>query len=391
MTGGRGAAPAVERRKLRVLFVMVNLELRGAERVALQVMRALDRERFEPDLWVMKREGGAWDEVPTDVQPAFGMGASDRIRARFPRLVSDLAARARRSDVVVGALELHPTYLAYAAGAVARRPVVGWVHNSMDRVYPRYPRGNRTASRLVYPRLHDVVFPSEGARRTLQALFPLRPERLSVIPNPVSLERLERLAAEPVPAWAEPILARPTVLGVGRLDEQKGFELLVRAHASVRARGLEHELLILGEGRARAELEALARELGVEASVHLPGATGNPFAFMRRATAFALSSRYEGFSLALLEALAVGLPAVAADCPSGPAEILREGRDGLLVPPDDPGALADGIARLLGDPALRARLSAAGPERARDFGTSRILPRWEALLLRVAGRGPDAR
>ncbi|WP_103130148.1 glycosyltransferase [Deinococcus aerius] len=375
-------------RKLRVLFIFEGLYGRGAERVSLSLVSQLDREQFEPRIWILRSHDELPGEVPADVQPCVALGPGQRIRHRPWGAARDLLREAARADVIVATVELLPTYLAYVAGLLTGRPVVGWVRNSLDRVFRELhqPALHRWLGRLIYPRLPRLVFVSHGLKNTLSRMFPLREERLSVIHNPLDLGRVRALAAEPLPEWAAFMTRRPTVLGVGRLTTQKGFDLLIEAHAALRARGLEHDLLILGEGEQE-QLQDLARRLGVEGSVHLPGYTANPYPFMRYAAVFALSSRYEGFANVITEAMACGAPVVAADCPSGPAEILEGGRHGLLVPVDDGAALAQALGQVLEDGGLRERLREAGLRRAQDFAPERVVPAWEAVL-RGAARQP---
>jgi glycosyltransferase involved in cell wall biosynthesis len=138
----------------------------------------------------------------------------------------------------------------------------------------------------------------------------------------------------------------PVVLAAGRLHRQKGFDVLLRAFATARAH-LNCRLIILGEGPDRKDLLALARALDIGNDVALPGFTGNPFAFMARAAVFVLPSRWEGFPNALVEAMACGTPVIAADCPSGPHDILAGGRFGRLVPPENVEALATALVEML--------------------------------------------
>ena len=154
---------------------------------------------------------------------------------------------------------------------------------------------------------------------------------------------------------------RPVLLTVGRLAPQKDHATLLRAFAIVR-RTRAARLVIFGEGTERARIESLRRDLGLEADVDLPGVTDNPYAAMRRASLFVLSSRFEGLPTVLVEALACGCPAVSTTCPSGPAEILAGGRHGVLVPPENPQALAAGILQGLDQPWDRDELRRRGAE-----------------------------
>jgi glycosyltransferase involved in cell wall biosynthesis len=174
-----------------------------------------------------------------------------------------------------------------------------------------------------------------------------------VIYNPVITPDLLAAAARPP---GHPWLADggpPVVLGVGRLTRQKDFQNLLRAFAIVRQQR-PARLLILGEGEERPALEALIAELGLGSDVALPGFVPGAHSCMARAGVFVLSSAWEGLPTVLIEALAMGAPVVATDCPSGPREILRGGELGLLVPPGDSKALAEGILAALGGSARKA-------------------------------------
>ena len=174
------------------------------------------------------------------------------------------------------------------------------------------------------------------------------------------------------------------MLAVGRLQAQKGFDLLLQAWQTVARQLPEARLRIVGGGPLGAELAALAKTLGVEASVEFAAPTERIEALYREAAVFVLSSRYEGMPLALLEAQALGVPAVAFDCPTGPREILSEAT-GVLVPSADVPALAQALLRLLRDPALRASMGRAAIARDREvFSRARQVGAWAAVIDEVA-------
>jgi glycosyltransferase involved in cell wall biosynthesis len=147
-------------------------------------------------------------------------------------------------------------------------------------------------------------------------------------------------------------------LGAGRLARQKDFRTLIRAFARVHAER-HYRLVILGEGNDRAPLEALAVKLGLKDDIDLPGFVTNPFAYMSKAALFVLSSAWEGFGNVLAEAMALGVPVVSTDCPSGPREILQDGRYGPLVPVGDACALAKAMIDVLDHPPEKAFLQSA--------------------------------
>jgi len=180
---------------------------------------------------------------------------------------------------------------------------------------------------------------------------------ITTIYNPVVSVTLQEQARAPlVHPWFAPGNP-PVVLGAGRLEAQKDFPTLLKALARVLA-VREVRLMLLGEGKDRPLLEALARDLGIAEHVELPGFVGNPFAYMARAAVFVLSSTYEGLPGVLIQAMACGCPVVSTDCPSGPAEILDGGVYGPLIPVGDVGVLTQAILAQLDAPPDRERLRA---------------------------------
>jgi glycosyltransferase involved in cell wall biosynthesis len=212
--------------------------------------------------------------------------------------------------------------------------------------------------RLLYRGVDAIVAVSEGVAEDTRRITGLPAARIGVVRNPVVTPQLAELAAVPCP---HPWLTSPTVpviLGAGRLTEQKDFATLLRAFARVRA-ARPARLVILGEGRLRGALERLADDLGVRDGVALPGFTANPYPWMARAALFVLSSAWEGSPNVLTEALALGVPSVATDCPSGPRELLADGRYGPLVAVGDDAALAAAMLATLTAPLPADTLRAA--------------------------------
>ena len=148
------------------------------------------------------------------------------------------------------------------------------------------------------------------------------------------------------------------IVGIGRLTRQKDFPTLIRAFAAVRKK-LPCRLIILGEGKDRGGLEHLAKRLSLSEQIAMPGFVENPYAYLKRAALFVLSSAWEGSPNALTEALALGVPVVATDCPSGPREILKDGAIGCLVPVGDPDALAAAMLATLSAPPDETLLKSA--------------------------------
>jgi glycosyltransferase involved in cell wall biosynthesis len=234
----------------------------------------------------------------------------------------------------------------------------------------------RLLARCCYPYADGVVTVSDGAASDIARLTGLPLSRITVIRNPVIRPQLFSRAAERV---THPWLAGdgpPVILGVGRLHRIKDFTTLIKAFSLVR-RQREARLVILGDGPERNSLLQLARERGVAADVDLPGFTGNPYPAMRAAAVLALTSRFDALPGVLIEALALGIPIVATDCPSGPREILRGGRYGELVPVGDAAGVAAAILRVLDG---RSAAGAADPEWLDQFREETAMGRYLHLL-----------
>ena len=201
-------------------------------------------------------------------------------------------------------------------------------------------------------------------------------ERIRTVYNPVVSADLDRKARESPPhPWFDDRPC-PVILAIGRMKKVKDFSTLLRAFARLLVQR-PARLIVLGEGRLRPSLQSLAWELGIAERVDFPGFQENPYAFLAKADLFVLSSRHEALPTVLIEAMACGCPVVSTDCPSGPREILEDGRLGPLVPVGDTEALAKAMARVLDEPPSRDLLR----ERASFFSVERAVERYERLLL----------
>ncbi|MFN5745138.1 MAG: glycosyltransferase family 4 protein [Methylococcaceae bacterium] len=240
------------------------------------------------------------------------------------------------------------------------------------------PRHRRLGSawallrRLTYPWASRVVMLTEPTLAWACKQWPRW--RATVIPNPVHIDTPERLPARPV------FFADHTVVTLGRLHPLKGHRALIRSFSRIAQRYADWRLVIFGEGPERAVLEEQIAELGLEHRVYLPGTVDPSASVLLHADLFVLSSRYEGFPMALLEAMALGRPCVSFDCPSGPAAIIDSGVNGILVPPGDEAALADAMASLMNNPAERARIGRNARAVSERFGLERIMNQWDQLM-----------
>jgi glycosyltransferase involved in cell wall biosynthesis len=262
----------------------------------------------------------------------------------WPFRVAELAKmfRAGRPDVVCSFLS-NVNVAAILAGRLAGIPAIV----VSERTYPPaagLSRGWNLARRVLYPFADAVVMQTSDGLRWLRAAIP--PARGFVIRNPVELPIAQ------VPPLLQPAAycadGRKMLLAVGRLSPEKRFAMLVEAFSGIAGRNPDWDLVILGEGPLRDELEAQVQRLGLKDCVHLPGRVGNAQDWYDRANAFAMTSSVEGFPNVLLEALASGLPALAIDCLTGPSELVEDEVNGVLLPGNsDTGELSAGLERLI--------------------------------------------
>ncbi|TDC04485.1 glycosyltransferase family 4 protein [Nonomuraea longispora] len=234
-----------------------------------------------------------------------------------------------------------------------------------------YPETIRRQIARHYGRLDAVAVPTRTNRHAYERLLPGAP----IVQIPNAVHRVEREPSRQV---------NPVVVAAGRLTPQKGFDLLIEAFARVVAEHPEWRLRIFGTGARRAELGGLVERLGLGGHVTLAGRTDRLDLELANASVYALSSRFEGLPMVMIEAMAHALPVVAFDCPTGPQDVLTDGTDGVLVPPRDVSALADALNRVVSDRDLRVRMGKAAAETARAYGPEQVMPLWEDLFAALA-------
>ena len=361
-------------RKPTLSLYLPNLDGGGAERMMVNLAAGFVERGFETDL-VLAEARGPYLEL---VAPDIGVVdlASSGVSASLPKLVRYL--RRARPTALLATLN-HSSVIALLARKLARVPTRTVIRES-NMLFPKRAsslkgRSLQTSVKLFYPWADAHVAVSQGVADDLARYLETDLQKIHTIYNPVVTPELaERAQEKPAHPWFAPG-EPPVILGVGRLAPQKDFPTLVRAFAAV-VRERPARLMILGEGDGRAELEALARELGIEHAFALPGFVANPFAYMAHADTFVLASKFEGLPGALIQAMACGCKVVSTDCPSGPREILEGGQLAPLVPVGDAPALAGAISATLAAPP-----SPALKTRACDFTEARIVPQYLDILL----------
>ena len=339
----------------RVMVTMANHWAAEAWQVTLIALDAgLERSYFPLHPAVRVVYLGVAGESPT---PLHGAAANLRRVVALRR-----AVRASDPHLVISFLSTTNVLTLLATRGLGVPVVVS------ERGDPRrgnMPRAWRLLRTATYPLAYRLVAQTEAAL----ACFPARIRRRGVVlPNPVALPAL--------PAGEAP----KTVVGVGHLLPVKGFDILIEAFARCTHQHPDWRLVIWGEGADRAKLEALAGRLGIGDRFELAGLSTTPGAWLAAAGIFVLASRHEGFPNVLLEAMAAGLPVIAADCPVGGCRaLIEDGKTGLLVPKEQIDAMAAALERLMADPITRQRLGEAARRGTEAYALPRIMERWTAL------------
>ena len=354
---------------MKIVVVISALSRGGAERVVSTLTREWSRHHhvvvavFDGRITSYECGGRVIDLRLPAIKPFFKKAhrVSWERSIHLARLL-----RRERPDRIVSFMESanFPTIV-----AAAMTGLLGRLRVSVRQNPSAIPIPWRWLLPAVYRVPERVIAPSTGVKKRLVEMG-IPASKVLVIPNPVAPQAV-------VTAGGRPPFLHSYILGVGRLQRQKGFDRLLTAFAQVEYTDLH--LLILGEGDEYANLISLATTLGIKSCVHFPGAVSDVGVWYRHAQCFVLSSRYEGCPNALLEAMANGCPTVSFDCRYGPAEIVEDGKSGVLVVQDDIEALAGAIVQVVSKGSLRRCLSAKGRERAKAFGVHEIAPRWLAI------------
>lgn len=368
----------------KIVFFVSSMHAGGAERVAATLANAwVDRGMEVVLVPTFSGRGSCFYELSPNVSLRYladeakctGKGVAKSIR-RFiaaRRLVRDL-----RPDVVVSFLT-NVNVVTLIACRGLNVPIVACEHN--------YPPMCKTSvvlevlRRITYPSAAMVTMLTSEGLTWLKEHIPRA--RGVVMPNPVGYPLVPK---EPkVNVYSVVGGDRCVLLAVGRLVSQKGFDYLLDAFAGLKDRFDEWDLVVLGEGGSRGELQERARSLGLEGRVYFPGAVGNVCDWYARANIFVMSSRFEGFPMTLAEAMAYGCPVVSYDCDTGPRDLIEHGVNGVLVGPvGDVGALQTSLAGLMEDPARRVALGEKAKKVRERYSVGRLLDEWERLFRGVS-------
>jgi glycosyltransferase involved in cell wall biosynthesis len=361
----------------RVLFVLPSLEGGGAQRAVVILLRHLEHTRFEPHLALLASTGPYLKELPQDL-PVHRLHVQ-RVRYAIPALVR-LAWKLRPQVVVSSLIELNLAmvtarpFMPRGLRLLLREDTA--VGAQLDQDHGR-PQLKRWLYRRLYPRADRIICVADYVLNDLAVNFGIPREKMMRIYNPVEIGRVRELADASGNPYGD---SSPRFITAGRLAKVKGIDLLLDAMALVGKKLPSAELMILGEGPLESALKRQTRQLGLDHAVHFPGFQPNPYGYMRHADVFVLASRYEGLPLVLLEALALGTPVVATDCPGGVREILSDCPMGRLIPALDAQALAEAMIAVYNAGWKRRLQGKSAGKTLSRFSVEQVVGEYERLI-----------
>lgn len=332
-------------KELHIAFYLRLLYGGGAERVMVNLMHTLVEQGIKVDL-VMNTASGPYLKQ-LDPRVRIVSLQAPRLLLGLPKLAGYL--RREKPTCLISGLH-YANEIALWAKQLAFVPtkLIVTEHNTLS-IHAQKRSTDRWSpllAKLFYPLASQIVAVSQGVAKDLAQVTGLPDSRINVIYNPIVTPEILEKSQQPIEhPWFQPG-ELPVILGVGRLEAQKDFPNLIHAFAQVRKKK-PCRLVILGSGRDRLELDELVKKLDLKQDVAFLGFVDNPYAYIAKAAVYVLSSAWEGFGNVLVEAMALGTPVVATDCPHGPAEILAQGKYGFLVPVGDPNAMSEAIFQVL--------------------------------------------
>ncbi len=364
-------------KKQRIVFIIHALYSGGAQRVVVNLLNNISRDKFDIHLIVLKAEGIMLSDIASDVT-IHDLNNPSLSRAFFKLLKKIYALK---PDIVFSGIG-HINALLSPFIPILNRMIshnLYWIarETSVASLYIKQDSNSRLYMFLYhhfYKNFHQIICQSNYMRDDLIKFFNLPKEKMVVINNPVDIDKIERLSIEKISREFNPKTIN--LVAVGGLSEVKRFDLLLETFAHL---GDRYTLTIIGKGEKEKELRALSRELSIDKTVFFEGQQSNPYSYMKKADILVLTSALEGFPNVLLEANSCGTPVVAFNAPGGIGEIVVEGFNGHLVPPQNIEKL---VATILSFDNLRFDKEKIKAHVRENYALNIIIQKYEEVLLR---------
>lgn len=361
--------------KPRILFVVANLNMGGAEKSTINIARSLAKDNYRVSIFLLKDEGVLRSELSDSVNIYFG--SDGPIRYKFFTVLWKLFRVIKEHDIIIGALELLPTYLSYTLAKLLRKKAIGWVHTDLTLYLSDKNMFDNLLARLFYSLSNNIVFVSEGAKSSLyKSSFKHKPSNWSVIPNSIDVKYYEN-------SIHRESRNRHNLIWYGRYEKVKRLDLLLDVMSILVNRDIRYNLLLIGYGPCEVELREKISNLKLENNVFMLEKQNTLCHFLDKSDVFILTSKYEGFGNVIVESMARGVPVISANCPHGPKEILRNGEFGILVDSDDALDFSLKVIELCSNQEIYNELSKKSLSRAYEYHPDSIRSYWIDYLNKV--------
>lgn len=367
-------------KKIKILFVLDSLGLGGAQSVILNILKYIDRNKFNAELALFTLEGDYMNNLPEDIT-YYDLNS---VRTRYMIFSLIRLLREIKPQIIFSTLLKVNAAINIAVKLAGVSPkVIIRSSNFFSSKFRDEPFYTNILSRWANRNADSIVATTEEMRSDMYKNFSIPLNKIKVIYNPVDIKFIDEMSRKPIEDSSFEINSRknsPLIISMGRLTDQKGYSYLLKAFQIVRS-NLPAKLVILGRGDKKEELENLAGNLNIDKFVIFLGFQSNPYRLMARSDVFVLSSLWEGFPNALIEAMTCRVPVISTDCSSGPKEIITSGVNGLLVPVGNENILADAILRVLTDKKLSNKIAENGRKKVLDFEAKKVVREYEKLFI----------
>ena len=374
----------------KILFVIDTLKGGGAEKVLYDILKNMDLLKYKTEIFLIKNEGfyiKKIKELGVEINYLFNerkdlfnnilykktksmiIKILRYFYCKYPFLIKKM--RNINYDVEIAFLEGYSTVL--IANRKNNSKKIAWVHIDLEK----HKMISRKLERVSYRKVDQIICVSDDSKKSILNLYPENISKVQVIYNPIDKKNILKKASDKIEFSFDK--NKINIITIGRLTYQKGYDILLQAHNELIKEGLDYNLIILGEGGEKSNLEKYINENNLENYTQLLGFKENPYPYLKEADIFVSSSRYEGYPLVLCEAVCLGKSIIATDC-TGPKEILENGKYGLIAEVENVEDLAEKIKKLILDKELRKKYSVLSKERAEIFNIKKALEEIENLF-----------
>lgn len=372
----------------KILFLIYNLDGGGAEKVLLKILEKIDKNKFKIDLFLIKKEGIYLKEFETKFKDITIRTPYDNLsknkllnRIQYKLKYKKVRKSLKNPEIFKEFIkEKYDTQIAFLEGMSSIylsktecENKIAWVHVDLEK--------HRTMTidkeREIYKNYNKIICVSNQAKNSFDKIYPEYSNKSTVIYNPIDKDEIIKKSNEEVEKFRDKNIV--TFIAIGRLNEQKGFDILLKAHKLLKDENLENNIVILGEGTERKNLEKYILENDLEKSVKLLGFKKNPYPYLKQSDIYILSSRYEGYSLTVAEALVLNKAIISTRC-IGPMELLENGKYGLMCNSEDIYQLKECMKKFILNKKLREEYEEKTKIKSKEMQMKSIIEKIENMI-----------